>query len=527
MRTRIVKLMLVLAAVLTGLSVLLTGALAWESEQQALNDMREDGKKIPVVLIKRAKTEEGAVTETVIPGTVFSLYSEKSGAQIGGHLVTDENGEISVRLAPGSYYFVETAPAEGYTFDLDDHGRPVTRYGFTVPESGKTVTVYAYNRPVSVEIRGEKTWDLRGHKVELPKSVTVYLVSEGKRLQQQAVSPDADGAWRYQFTARKYDEQGNEISYTVEEHPVESFRAVYSGYDVLNVYVEPVVLELPDVVKYVTGEEGEEIPKKRFDFVLEGEDGAPMPEGSEDGKKTETLLEAGTVSFGSIRFTAPGTYVYTVSEQGIKDVCWTFDPVVYSITVRVREEDGRLSAAYSIKKDGRRTEEVVFTNAYRLIDLNEEVKVYGRKVWYHGDNPKEHWPDRIVLYLYGDGELLLRWEVTAETDWSYSFELPKYTDEGEEIRYAVDEEHVEDYSKRIDGYNIFNTYVGTPEEPEEDPPKPDRPAKTGDDFSPVFWIALMGVSFLGMVLMVVLAVSGRKPAGKRVMKKGRRSDQKR
>ena len=51
---------------------------------------------------------------------------------------------------------------------------------------------------------------------------------------------------------------------------------------------------------------------------------------------------------------------------------------------------------------------------------------------------------------------------TEEQDWKYSFtKLPKYDDDGKEIKYTVDEENVRGYTKKIDGYDITNTHTPT------------------------------------------------------------------
>lgn len=158
------------------------------------------------------------------------------------------------------------------------------------------------------------------------------------------------------------------------------------------------------------------------------------------------------------------------------------------------EEDGdALTADITLKKNGRSAKKIVFTNYYEEIDLDEQVTISGRKTWEHGENPRENWPDDIIVKVFADGRLTRQRRVTAETDWEYSFTLPRYTEDGEEILYTVDEEDVPDYSKKITGYDITNTYVGTgaPEQPTE-PTEPDtekpvvpiKPPKTGDEFPP-------------------------------------------
>lgn len=310
----------------------------------------------------------------------------------------------------------------------------------------------------------------------------------------------------------------------------------------------PINVKLPAITKVV---EGKNAPKERFTFVLKGKSGAPMPEDASGSRYTASRTGKGTVSFGSITFERPGTYVYTIYEVEGDDLNWTYDDAEYTLTITVKEDGDALTAETSVKKNGNKTRKIVFTNTYEKIDLNEKVTISGQKIWNHGTNPEENRPDHIIVMIYADGTLTQQKNVTERSDWKYSIVLPKYTKTGEVIRYTVDEADVTDYSKKITGYDITNTYVGesnpvqpndptqptgpanptdpsTPGSDENKPVAPSKPPKTGDDFPLTLWLVLGTVSLCGFVAaMVALHRTQHTYQGKRLKKKGKRLMKKR
>lgn len=167
MRTRRCRIAVLCGVVLLGLIAVLTGTYAWNSHQQARNDVYGSGvDRIPVVLIKQEKLPDGTLSNKALSNAAFYLFQE-DGTQIGGRYLTDETGEIRVGLNPGSYYFEESLPPLGYTFDTDENGAPKTKYPFTVerPDLGaadltmEALTVYVdvCNIPMTGDLLIRKT----------------------------------------------------------------------------------------------------------------------------------------------------------------------------------------------------------------------------------------------------------------------------------------------------------------------------------------------------------------------------------
>src|SRR5699024_1686909 len=75
------------------------------------------------------------------------------------------------------------------------------------------------------------------------------------------------------------------------------------------------------------------------------------------------------------------------------------------------------------------------------------------------DNQDGKRPESITVRLLADGEEVESVDVTAETDWAFTFtDLPKFKN-GTEINYTVQEDGVKDYSTAVDGFNITNSYT--------------------------------------------------------------------
>jgi len=90
----------------------------------------------------------------------------------------------------------------------------------------------------SVTVSGMKTWrhgkqDSRNY----PQVITVVLLADGAPVAQKQVT--ASDGWRYSFVVDKYDEQGYEIVYTIDELRVANYSKLVDGYNITNTYTGP------------------------------------------------------------------------------------------------------------------------------------------------------------------------------------------------------------------------------------------------------------------------------------------------
>ena len=105
-------------------------------------------------------------------------------------------------------------------------------------------------------------------------------------------------------------------------------------------------------------------------FTVTRDDGAPAPT-----RSAVTISGKGTGSFGSITFTQPGTYTYTVRENAGNVDHMTYDDTVYTVTIIVEQDSSSspLRATVRHRVDGKDYEYdpasgMVFTNRYDKSD---------------------------------------------------------------------------------------------------------------------------------------------------------------
>lgn len=715
----ILKAVSLLCAVMFLLTALINATYAWDNQQQVTNNVYGTKTKLAAVelYLYEKEIDEGEIAvqdlqdnKILIPNAVFYLFKE-DGTQIGGRYVTDQNGNISVSLPVGNYYFEEITPNIAYTFDVDGNGERIIKYPFAVTEQDELVIVDAYNirlkgdllirktvengddvpltaeqlqtaftftvkfsdgkaysyridggEPQTVQsgetltlchgqtaefenlplglfyevvetpcenyvlsssgnsgnitteqavasfvntyyenslpegitnltvtkqisgevpendlqrdfafiltvngekteftlksseskifelpiganytlcendyfglgfactiqngcstvtelpieatvtntyvgdiktvISGTKTWDMGEYTdVTLPDSITLQL-KNGDLLQEEiTVTPDENGLWNYSAVLPKYNPDGTLAEYTITENDMANYRAEYNGYDILNTYVAPVTVELPQITKTVSGENA---PESVFEFALQGSNGVPMPEGANGSQKTFTRMGSGTLDTGNITFTKEGVYTYTVYELNKGEKGWKYDTSTYTVTCTVTEQNYALVCVCDISQNGKATDNIVFANTYTATALDKTVDISGTKTWEHGTNPESRRPDSIIVCLYADGELTEQRLVTEHDNWQYTFTMPVYDKNGDKIKYTIDEEEVADYTKKISGYDLKNTYVELPAGATAKPPK------TGDTGNITLWFILMFVSGMGLI---AIAVRGKK-----------------
>ncbi len=103
-----------------------------------------------------------------------------------------------------------------------------------------------------------------------------------------------------------------------------------------------------------------------FEVILTAKNGAPMPEGSENGKYTLEIEGEDTVSFPAIEYTRVGVYEYTVYQKSGSNRYVDYDETVYDVTVYITNKEG---GGYDVtvvayEKGGEDKCEIEFENRY-------------------------------------------------------------------------------------------------------------------------------------------------------------------
>ena len=357
-------------------------------------------------------------------------------AEITTEVATDENGTVVEGVTdrdstPGSLNENDTNLKNYYNYYNVKYGINDTYENFYPgEENGKkeddtdfeTVVIKA---PETIDVSGTKTWNDEGNKDKTrPEKITIYLLANGTQVDAKEIS-EKDG-WRYSFTGlAKYDDNNQEIKYTVDESEVEKYTKQVNGYDIVNTYTPPETIDVSGIKTW-----------------------------NDEGNKDKTRPEKIT-----IYLLANGTQV-DAKEISEKDG-WK-----YSFTGLAKYDDNKQEIKYTIDESEveKYTKQI---NGYDLINTYttenpETVDVNGVKTWNDANNKDGIRPKAIRVKLLANGEEKTSVITTEEQDWKYSFtELPKFDDNGNEIKYTVDEETVSGYTKKIDGYNITNTHTPT------------------------------------------------------------------
>ncbi len=147
-----------------------------------------------------------------------------------------------------------------------------------------------------------------------------------------------------------------------------------SSIEFVNTYdVKPVSISFP-VKKVISKPDdaiGPEDITEKYTFTLEAIDDAPMPEADGESVKNPDK-DGGVASFGTITYTAPGTYTYTVTESGKVDGVTNQDPASGTVTVTVTDNsDGTMTAVASSTTE----KPLTFTNSYNYSEISVVLQV--------------------------------------------------------------------------------------------------------------------------------------------------------
>lgn len=226
-----------------------------------------------------------------------------------------------------------------------------------------------------MEVSVEKVWDDADDRDGIrPDSVTVTLKADGDDITQEGITAtvklNEENNWKYTWEGLNKRAAGKEISYTVEEAPIDNYEAeitgdAENGYTIKNFHLAnpvPVTID-PPVKKVVKGN-----PSKNETFTFQMKavtEGAPMPEGAKDGVLTMNIVGSGEKEFGVAEITKAGTYVYEITEVNTKAENYKYDTTVYKMTVEVKEvADGTQVKLVKTETVEGGNGQIVFTNTY-------------------------------------------------------------------------------------------------------------------------------------------------------------------
>ncbi|PFM33915.1 Cna B-type domain-containing protein, partial [Bacillus cereus] len=225
----------------------------------------------------------------------------------------------------------------------------------------------------------------------------------------------AETNWKYMFEKlQAYDENGVAYKYEVKEQPVAGYESKVSGTDITNTKVAKLTVE---GTKTWNDNNATDRPSTiKVDLL-------------QNGKVVDTK-----------EVTAATNWKYAFADVEAYDA----NGVAYKYEVKEQPVAGYQSDVHG----------------YDITNTKVgETKVEGTKTW--NDNNATDRPSSIKVDLLQNGQVVDTKEVTAASEWKYTFEkLQAYDAEGKAYKYEVKEQAVEGYKSKVKGYDITNTKVG-------------------------------------------------------------------
>ena len=313
-----------------------------------------------------------------------------------------------------------------YSFDnlpKYDEQNNVINYTITEDEvDGYTTEINGYNitntHVATIDISGTKTWvDYDNVDNTRPDKIVVNLLQDGKVIRTKEVSKNDN--WSYSFkNLPKYDNNNNEIKYSISEEKVDKYTTEVVGYNIINTYKATTKI---DVTKtWIDHNNADKTRPDKITIILL-KDGIKIKEqevSESDGwKYTFDNLEKYNNKNEEIH--------YTIEEETVNGYTSIIDG--YNIT---NKYSGKIKTSIS-----------------------------GKKIWKDYNNKDNTRPNEIEVNLVKEGKVISTKKVTSANEWEYTFnDLDKYDEQGNEITYEITENKVDGYETEINGYDIINTY---------------------------------------------------------------------
>ncbi|EJR57781.1 hypothetical protein IIM_00163, partial [Bacillus cereus VD107] len=307
-----------------------------------------------------------------------------------------------------------------YTFaDLAQYDANGVAYTYTVkeqPVAGYKSEVNGYNitntKDAKTSVSGTKTWN-DNNATDRPSSIKVDLLQNGNVIQTQDVT--AANSWNYTFVdLAQYDANGVAYTYTVKEKPVAGYKSEVNGYNITNTKVAKMTVEGTK-----TWKDGNAIDRPAM-------------------IKVDLLQNGNVIKTQDVLAIMGWKYIFADLEA------YDANGVAYQYEVKEQPVVGYQSSV----------------SGYDITNTKiGETKVEGTKTW--NDNNATNRPGSVKVDLLQNGKVIDTKEVTAATNWKYTFEkIPTYDTDGVVYIYTVKEQPVDGYKSEVKGYDITNTKVG-------------------------------------------------------------------
>ena len=375
---------------------------------------------------------------------------------VSGNTTTDENWSYTFANLPkynelGNIinYSVEEQAVNANDFKFytnkiigdKDSGFRITNK-FVVPED-------------KIQIQVTKHWeDNNNVNNRRPESIKFVIKQNNSEIKSKVLtgSRTTDENWSYTFdNLAKYDENGQEIDYVLEEQEVNADDMKFytgttsgnrkSGFVVTNKFTVPNETIKPRVT--IEWDDNSNNKNKRpndVKVVVKDNNGRIVKEGNVTGNPTDNS--------------------WTKEFEDVPKYDGNGKEIPYTVEVIPNNPNDLEFYVPSIKGDKDKGFVVTerFTVPGQTIDLNVIKK------WNDNSNARNKRPESIKLVVKNGNDIVNEKVITGTgNEWTYTFnKLPKYNNDGEVINYTVDEQEVNEgdllfYSKEVNNNVITNT----------------------------------------------------------------------
>ena len=322
-------------------------------------------------------------------------------------------------------------------------------------DAGFTITNKFVVPEDKIEIQVTKHWEDNSNvNNRRPESIKFVIKQNNSEIKSKVLTGNrtTDENWSYTFdNLAKYDENGQEIDYVLEEQEVNADDMKFytgtmsgnrkSGFVVTNKFTVPNETIKPRVT--IEWDDNSNNKNKRpndVKVVVKDNKGRIVKEGNVTGNPTDNS--------------------WTKEFEDVPKYDGNGKEIPYTVEVIPNNPNDLEFYVPSIKGDKDKGFVVTerFTVPGQTIDLNVV------KRWNDDSNARKKRPESIKLVVK-NGNDIVNEKVIAGTgnEWTYTFKkLPKYNNDGEVINYTVDEQEVNEgdllfYSKEVNNNVITNT----------------------------------------------------------------------
>ncbi|AOM84066.1 Cna B-type domain-containing protein [Salisediminibacterium beveridgei] len=418
----------------------------WDGEFSGLPEFDEQGREFNYEVVEvpvdgydsSVTSEEDQITITNTRSGEVAIEGEKSWQDdnegdrpdsIMVNLLQNQAVIDSVEVTADddwTYSFTELPEfdenGEAYEYAITEHDVP----GYAVEIDGYDIT---NTRSEQRDIEVTKGW-LDDNNPDRPEDITVTLLANGEAY--ETVNVTEEDGWVYVFEdLETYDEQGQAISYSVEEEAIDGYETQIDGFNINNLRSETMSLDVDK--NWLDDDNATDV---RPDFIVVELFRSDDPDASIDTK----------VIRASDDWTHTFTDLEKFDEQGAE---YSYDIAELPV------------AGYEVTQS--QTD-----SGFELTNLREgSISIDVTKEWNDGSAFDER-PEEITVNLFrsDDTETPYDSAVIKEDDglWTYAFEdLDQFDDQGVEYHYTVEEEPVANYHAEpvtgtmSDGFELTNT----------------------------------------------------------------------